>query len=50
MSNLEINEENPLQIFLYDLRAPESKRQGHDQRSRKRGKSHDGIHFNDKIR
>jgi hypothetical protein len=27
MSNLEIREENPLQIFLYALRAPESKRQ-----------------------
>lgn len=27
MSNLEIREENPLEIFLYALRAPESKRQ-----------------------
>jgi hypothetical protein len=26
MSNLTIDEENPLQMFLYDLRAPESKR------------------------
>jgi hypothetical protein len=27
MSNLTLNEENPLQMFLYALRAPESKRQ-----------------------
>ena len=27
MSNLTIEEENPLQMFLYALRAPESKRQ-----------------------
>ena len=27
MSNFEINEENPIQIFLYAQRAPESKRQ-----------------------
>jgi len=27
MSNLALNEENPLQMFLYALRAPESKRQ-----------------------
>ncbi len=27
MSNLSIDEENPLEMFLYALRAPESKRQ-----------------------
>jgi hypothetical protein len=27
MSNVTIDEENPLQMFLYGLRAPESKRQ-----------------------
>ena len=27
MSNLTVDEENPLQMFLYGLRAPESKRQ-----------------------